>query len=99
MGTEQRSELKLWGIVLGIGLLLVIVGVVFGLPMLEGFFASLQPGVDIKTAAIWSFGVTIAMFVFFALVAGDGILGEFHFMLVGFFLFFVIITLLIAWIF
>jgi hypothetical protein len=37
--------------------------------------------------------------VLFALVAGDGIFGELQFMLLGFFAFFVIITLLIAWVF
>ncbi|MDJ0806429.1 MAG: hypothetical protein QNJ78_06300 [Gammaproteobacteria bacterium] len=99
MGTEQRSELKMWGIILGIGLLLVVLGAVFGLPLIEQFIVSLEPGVDIKTAATWSFGVTVVMFVLFAIVAGDGLLGEIQFMLGGFFLFFAIITLLIAWVF
>jgi hypothetical protein len=99
LGEEKRSELKLWGIVLGVGLVLVILGVVFLPPLLADFAAVLAPGVDLKTAAIWSFGVTVVMFVLFAIVAGDGLLGEIQFMLSGFFLFFVIITLLIAWVF
>ena len=99
MGSEQRSELKLWALILGAGLLLVMLGAVFGLPMLKEFILLLEPGVGLKTAATWSFGVTVVMFVLFALVAGDGLLGELQFMLVGFFLFFAIITLLIAWIF
>jgi len=99
MGSEQRSELKMWGVILGIGLLLVVLGVVFGLPLIQEFMVSLEPGVDIKTAATWSFGVTFVMFLLFALVAGDGLLGEIQFMLGGFFLFFVMITLLIAWVF
>ena len=39
------------------------------------------------------------LFLLFAVVAGDGLLGELQFMLGGFFLFFVVITLLIAWVF
>ncbi|MEN8179977.1 MAG: hypothetical protein ABFS39_15355 [Pseudomonadota bacterium] len=99
MGSEQRSELKMWGIILGAGLLLVVLGLVVGVPLLKEFIVLLEPGVDLKTAATWSFGVTVVMFVLFALVAGDGLLGEIQFMLGGFFLFFVIITLLIAWVF
>jgi len=99
MGTERSSELKMWGTVLGVGLVLVVLGMVFGPPLLGDFVAALEPGVGLKTAAIWSFGVTFVMFLLFAVVAGDGLLGEIQFMLGGFFLFFVIITLLIAWVF
>ncbi len=99
MASEQRSEMKMWGVILGIGLLLVALGLVFGVPLLKEFIVLLEPGVDLKTAATWSFGVTFVMFLLFALVAGDGLLGEIQFMLGGFFLFFVIITLLIAWVF
>lgn len=99
MGTERQAELKMWGIVLGIGLLLVVVGLAIGLPFLDDFVAALEPGVGLKTAALWSFGVTFVMFIVFAVVAGDGLLGEIQFMLAGFFLFFLIITLLIAWVF
>jgi hypothetical protein len=99
MGTEKRDELKMWIGVLGIGLVLVILGVLFGPPLLGDLSATLEPGVGLKTAAIWSFGVTFVMFLVFAVVAGDGLLGEIQFMLGGFFLFFVIITLLIAWVF
>jgi len=99
MGSENRSELKMWGIILGVGLLLVILGLVVGVPLLEELVSVLEPGVGMKTAATWSFGVTFIMFLLFALVAGDGLLGELQFMLAGFFLFFIIITLLIAWVF
>jgi hypothetical protein len=67
--------------------------------MLDNLVLALEPGVGLKTAAIWSFGVTFVMFLLFAVVAGDGLLGEIQFMLGGFFLFFVIITVLIAWVF
>jgi hypothetical protein len=55
--------------------------------------------VTLKTAALWSFGVTVVLLIVFAVAAGDSLIGELQFMLAGFFAFFVIITLLIAWIF
>ena len=99
MESQRQSELRLWALVLGIGLLLVVAGLLWGPPLLQDLMTALEPGVGLKTAATWSFGVTFVMFVLFALVAGDGLLGEIQFMLGGFFLFFVIITLLIAWVF
>jgi hypothetical protein len=99
MGSEKQSELKMWGVVLGIGLVLIVLGAIFAPPLLQGFIAALEPGIDLKTAVPWAFGVTFVMFIFFAVAAGDGLLGEIQYMLAGFFLFFVIITLLIAWVF
>jgi hypothetical protein len=99
MDTEKQSELKMWGIVLGIGLLLILLGVLFAPPLIQNIAATLEPGVGLKTASLWAFGVTFVMFLFFAVVAGDGLLGEIQYMLGSFFLFFVIITLLIAWAF
>jgi hypothetical protein len=99
MGTEKQAELRIWGTVLGIGLVLIILGTVLGPTLLADTVAVLESGVGLKTAALWSFLVTLVMFLLFAIVAGDGLLGEIQFMLAGFFLFFLIITLLIAWIF
>jgi len=48
---------------------------------------------------LWGFGVTVALFVLFALVAGDSLIGEIQYMLGSFFGFFLILTLLIAWVF
>ncbi len=82
--------------------LLVVVGVaaMLLLPSLSEFAAMhLQPGLGLKTAAIIAFFVTVVLFLVFAVFAGDGLLGELQFMLLGFFLFFVIFWLMIAWIF
>ena len=43
--------------------------------------------------------VTIITFVIFAVTAGDGLLGEIQYMIGGFFTFFIIFWLMIAWIF
>ena len=99
MGTGKRSELVIWAVVLVAVGALVVAGALLGLPLLEQGVAALEPGVGLKTAALWSFGVTVAMIIVFAIAAGDGLLGEIQYMLLAFFAFFVIITLLIAWIF
>ena len=58
-----------------------------------------SPGMGLRDSAIVSFLLTIVVMVVFALVSGDGLLGEIQFVLGAFFSFFVIIWLLIAWIF
>ena len=99
MLTEKQSELRMWAIVLAVAGGLVVVGLLLGPPFLEGGLAALETGVGLKTAALWSFGITFAMMLVFAFAAGDSLIGEIQFMLAAFFLFFVIITLLIAWVF
>jgi hypothetical protein len=93
------SDLKILAILLIAAALSVLVLFTVGQPLVAQFVAALEPGVGLKEAAKWSFGTTVVLFVLFALVAGDGILGELQFMLLGFFAFFVIIGLLIAWVF
>lgn len=70
-----------------------------GVPLLTAFSTALAPGIGLKTATLWGFGTTLALFLLFALVAGDGIAGELPVMLGAFFLFFAVLTLLIAWVF
>ena len=57
------------------------------------------PGLGFRDSAVISFFVTIVIMIVFAITSGDGILGEIQFILGGFFLFFVIIWLLVAWVF
>ena len=56
-------------------------------------------GLGLKDAAVIAFFVTVITLVIFAVAAGDGLLGELQFMLSGFFAFFLVLWLLIAWIF
>lgn len=82
--------------------LLVVVGAaaMLLLPSLSEFAGMhLQPGLGLKTAAIIAFFVTVVLFLVFAVFSGDGLLGELQFLLLGFFLFFVIFWLMIAWVF
>jgi len=99
MGSESRSDLKILALVLVATAVFIAVAVTFGGPLLADLATAVEPGIGIKEAAKWSFGVTVVMFLLFAVVAGDGIIGELPFMLLGFFAFFVIIMLLIAWVF
>ncbi|MGD2083000.1 MAG: hypothetical protein PVF91_08545 [Chromatiales bacterium] len=99
MSEGSRGDLKILAVILVAGLGLLVLAFVFGGPLLAQASAALAPGLGIKQAAVWGFGVTFVMFIVFAIAAGDGLIGEIQFMLVGFFLFFVIITLLIAWVF
>ncbi|MDZ7753938.1 MAG: hypothetical protein U5S82_20390 [Gammaproteobacteria bacterium] len=99
MDTEKHSELRMWAVVLAMVGGLVLAGVLFAPPLLQEGITALDEGVGLKDAALWSFVATVVLFIVFAIAAGDGLIGEIQFMLVGFFLFFVIITLLIAWVF
>jgi len=74
--------------------------IVFMLPVLaEIVSANLSPGLGMKDSAVISFFVTIVLMVIFAITSGDGLIGEIQFILTGFFVFFTIIWLLIAWVF
>ena len=99
MERETRSDLKILVILLVAAALLLGAALLLSGPVVETVTAALAPGVGIKDAALWAFGVTFVMFVVFAVAAGDGLIGEIQYMLLGFFAFFVIITLLIAWVF
>ena len=98
MGTPT-GDLKLLGfLTLAVLAIIALLGY-FGAPLVAEASAALAPGIGLKTATLWGFGTTVALFLVFAMVAGDGILGELPFMLGAFFTFFAILTLLIAWIF
>jgi hypothetical protein len=57
-------------------------------------------GLDLKTAALISFGVSFVAILIMAVVSGgDAIFGELPFTIAGFLIFFVIFWLMIAWIF
>ncbi|MFT5889857.1 MAG: hypothetical protein ACI9BO_002685, partial [Zhongshania sp.] len=70
------------------------------LPLASAFIDQyLSPGMGLKDAAIAAFFTTVVTLVIFAVAAGDGLLGELQFMLGGFFSFFLVLWLMIAWIF
>lgn len=97
--SAPTGDLKLVGLLLLATLAVIALLGYLGLPLLAEAEAALAPGIGLKTATLWGFGTTVVLFLLFALVAGDGILGELPFMLGAFFTFFAILSLLIAWIF
>lgn len=84
---------------LGIVVIVALLGaalIFFAGPMIA---EALAPGIGLRTAAVISFVVTLVVMLVMALVAGEGIVGEIQFMIVGFAGFFLVLWLLIAWIF
>jgi len=58
-----------------------------------------EEGLGLKPAAVISFFLTLGTILLFAMVGGDGLIGEVQYMFAAFFTFFFIIWLLVAWIF
>lgn len=98
-GSVGAGDLKLLALLLAVVLIVVAALGYFGAPFLEAATTALAPGMGLKTGILWGFGVTVTLFVLFALVSGDGLFGELPFMLSAFFLFFAVFSLLITWIF
>ena len=83
---------------------LVVLGIVLlALIFLPSTFAWVvqlfEPGVGLKMASIIGFIVVTILFIVFAIFAGDGLFGEIQFMIGGFLLFYLIFTVMIAWVF
>lgn len=99
-GAKDKKDARALAIVLIVLALALTIGALFAMPMLAEFNATfLAPGLGLRDAAIIAFLVTLAVLVIFAIAAGDGLLGEIQFMLLGFFAFFLVLWLLIAWVF
>ena len=97
---KDKRDSRTIAVVLVALVLLLGVAALFMLPVLSEITAThMAPGLGLKDSAVISFFVTVVVMIVFALVAGDGLLGEIQFILGAFFSFFVIIWLLIAWIF
>lgn len=99
MGERNRGDLKLLAIAILVAVLVLVAVIAVFLPAATPALATLSEGMTIKEAVPWGFGVTVALFVVFAVAAGDGLIGELQFMLGSFFSFFLVLTLLIAWVF
>lgn len=98
--SKDKKEARTLAIVLMAMLVILVVAAMFMLPMLADVSAAhLAPGLGVKEAAVIAFFTTVVLMIVFAIAAGDGFLGEIQFMLLGFFIFFVIVWLLLAWIF
>ena len=98
--TKDKNESRKIAIALIALVLLLGVAVALMFPMLSEIVSGhFSPGLGLKASAVISFFVTIVIMIVFALFSGYGLLGEIQYILGGFFLFFVIIWLWVAWIF
>jgi hypothetical protein len=99
-GAKDKKDARALAIVLIVLSLLLAVTAIFAMPALGEFNATfLAPGLGLRESAVIAFVATLVTLVIFAIAAGDGLLGEIQFMLLGFFAFFLVLWLLIAWIF
>jgi|SRR5690554_448739 len=102
MNSDNRDKREARSILLAI-LALLIVAAIAALLLLPALATTVDtlfsPGLGLKPAAVIAFFVTLVLLVVLALAAGDGLLGELQFILAGFFAFFIIFWLMIAWIF
>jgi len=94
-----RRDIRLLVVLVGLALVVLLGLAILGVSVLGEVGAAFDDGIGLKTAAIWGFGLTVALMVLFAVVAGDGLFGEIQYMLGAFFTFFAVITLLVAWVF
>jgi hypothetical protein len=79
---------------------LLVAATILFLPLATAFIDQhFSPGLDLKDAAVAAFFVAVVTLIIFTVAAGDGLLGELQFILSGFFSFFLVLWLLIAWIF
>lgn len=87
------------GLFTAIAAVLIFGGAVLFLIAGPALYEMTAGGIDLRMAAVIAFFVTIAVIVVMAVVAGDGLLGEIQYMLLGFAGFFVVFWFMIAWIF
>ena len=100
----MEKEDKVAFIVISIIFCIIIFGLMWGVKItgstLFGLFESANnTGVGFKNALITGVSLSVGIVVLFALVAGDGIIGELPTMVLSFFAFTVFFTFSVAWIF
>jgi len=97
---EDESASRVSAIAIGCLVFVLCAGIIVLLPQVAGVVDPIfSEGLGLKSAAIFSFFLTLVVMLVLALVAGDGLVGVLQFMLIGFLTFFVVSWLMLAWIF
>ena len=97
---EQKKQTLTISVLLSIVVIAIIVATALLMPELARIGDEIfGEGLGLKDAAIIAFFLSVGLLVLFALVAGDGLLGEVQFLLASYVGMFIINWLLIAWIF
>lgn len=99
MEKDQNEAIKIFTVII-VAVFLLAALLIFVLPEFMAIVnESFEPGLGLKKAAVIAFVLTIVIFLIFAVFAGDGLLGEIQYMIGGFFGFFIILWLMLAWTF
>lgn len=93
---ERQTTTRLFLIIASVIVALAVVVVFVIAPAMS---AELSPGLGLKPAAIIAFVITLITIVIMSVAAGDGLIGEIQFTLPAFFVFFLTVWILIAWVF
>ena len=97
---KDKNESRKIAITIVSLVLIGLLGILFLLPALGEIVSSgFAPGLGLRDSAIISFFITSVLMIVLAIAAGDGLVGEIQFMVGGFFAFFFITWLLLAWLF
>jgi len=96
---DKNEARKIVILLISLVAVLLIGGALLFPALMEIATVHMLPGLGFKDAAVISFFVTIVLMIVLTITAGEGLLGELQFVLGGFFLFFLIIWMFIAWIF
>lgn len=97
---EDIEDRKLTlGMFFGLSALLLVVAALVYWFLGPAIGAAVAPGLGLRDAALIAFGLAIVIIIAFAIAAGDGLIGELPYMLLGFGGFFIICWLMLAWIF
>ena len=100
MQAEDKIAFGVSAIVLCVILVALLYGIkLVGAALFGWFEQSGSTGVGFNDAFVYAILLSIGLIVVFAVVAGDGILGELPTMVISFFLFILFFTVSIAWIF
>lgn len=97
---KDKNESRKIAIAIVTIVLLGAIGILLLLPAFSEIVSSgFAPGLGLRDSAVISFFVTLVLMMVLAVTAGDGLVGEIQFMIGGFFAFFFIIWLMLAWLF
>ena len=96
---DQTESRKVFAVT-ALALVAICVALWIVVPEAVGVIATaLEPGLGLRTASLISLVLSICVLLLFTVAAGDGAISELPFVLIGFFFFWVMFTLMLAWIF
>ncbi|HCP80463.1 MAG TPA: hypothetical protein DIT67_02320 [Octadecabacter sp.] len=93
---ERKSTTRLFLIIAATVVVLALVLVLVIAPAVANI---VNPGLGLRESALFAFVATLVVIVVMMVAAGDGLVGEIQFVLPAFFVFFLLIWVLIAWVF